>query len=93
MFALGLAVSEIQGRQKLEKRQMTPNWIEHFTVKVRYVHQNLTPEVQLWSASHYDQRFPRYCTFCNSPLTTVLNVPKKNKKNVRPRADSSSAVQ
>ena len=34
----------------------------------------------LRSVSLYDQRFPRYRTFYHSPLTTMLNIPKKKQK-------------
>ncbi len=34
----------------------------------------------------YEQRFPWYSTFYNSPLTTMLNAPKKNKKNCKKKS-------
>ena len=84
-FALRVAVSEIhvQGQQKTEMHRMIPNWTWRLNSQkypILTKHSPLGPK--FWSVSLYDQRFPRYRTFYSSPLTTMLNVPKKNKKKM-----------
>ncbi len=79
-FALGLAVSEIQGHQKSKMHRMTPNWTSTLnsqnystSIYTRY----LPLRTKFWSVSLSGFQ---YCTFCNSPLTTMLNVPPPKKK-------------
>ena len=49
---------------------MTANDIEDLTVKPK-----------IWSVLLYGQQFSRYRTFYSSPLTSMLNGKKKEKKN------------
>ncbi len=92
-FALRLAVSEIQGLQKSEMHRVTPNWTwtlnsQKYSIYTKY----LPLRSKFWSVSLYEQWFPRYRTFYNSPLTAMLNVPKKNnkkKKKKKPKIQNS----
>ena len=82
-FALRLAVSKTQGNQKLEMHWVIPNWTWTFlTVKstLAIYTKYLPMRSKFWSVSLYDQGFPRYCTFYNTPLTNMLNVPPPKKK-------------
>ncbi len=67
--------------RKSEMHQMTPNWTwtlnsQNYPVYTKGLPQGPT----FWSVLLYDQRFRRYCTFYNSPLTPMLNTQKKNKQ-------------
>ncbi len=80
-FSLRLAVSKIQGRQKSEMHRATSNWTWTLNGQKYPMHTKYSPpSPKFGSVSLYDQRFQRYQTFYNSPLTTMLNVPKMNKK-------------
>ena len=79
-FALRLSISEIQGHS-LEMHRVTSNWTwplnsQKYTMYTKY----LPMRSKFWPLSLCDQRFPRYCTFYNSPLTAMLKVQKQNKK-------------
>ena len=79
-FTLRLAISEIQGRQKSEMHRVTPNETCTFNSQKYPIYTKYFPlRSKFWPVSLFDQRFPRYRTFYNSPLTTMLNSPKKNK--------------
>ncbi len=61
--------------------RMTPKWPwtlqdQRYTTYVLLV----SPSPKLHSVLLYDQPFSKYRTFYNSPLSTMLNGPKKNKK-------------
>ncbi len=82
-FALRLGVSKIQGRQKSEMHRVTPNWISTLYSQKYLIYTKCLPLRSIfWSISLYDQRFPRYRTFYNSPLTTTLKVPKRTRKKL-----------
>ncbi len=80
-FALRLAVSKIQGCQNSAMQRMTPNasWAPN-TQRYPVYNKYFPLRPKFWSILLYDQRFPRYHTFYNSPLTTMLNNQKRTKR-------------
>ncbi len=64
--------------------RVTPNWTWTLNSQKHPMWTKYLPLTsKFWSISLYmlyDQRFPRYRTFYNFPLNTVLNIPKRKKK-------------
>ena len=83
-FALRLAVSKMQTCTRSAKIGNAPNApklnLNTWQSKLLYIHHKLTPEAKFWSVALYSQRFPRYRTFYNLPLTTHYHVKRPNKE-------------
>ncbi len=58
---------------------MTPNWTWTLNSQSTLYTKASPAEAQILSVSLYNQQFPRYRTFQNFPLTTMLNIEKKKK--------------
>ena len=74
-FALQIAVSEIQGRQKSETHRMPPNWTwtlnsQKYPVYTKYV--LLRPK--FWSGLLYDQPFSRYKVVDKSEISEMYRM-------------------
>ncbi len=84
-FSLRSAAFKIQGLWKSEMHRMTPNW----TCTLNSQKNTICTKYYTRDVSLYDQRFRRYRTFYNSPLTTMLKTKNTQICQKNPKFDIS----